>query len=82
MARLTGDAPSVIVDRYHGKGYAKLKEDLSDVVIDFLAQIQKAYHSVRQDATMLNRYMRIGLEKATDRSADTIKEVKARCGLY
>ncbi len=82
MARLTKEAPSVIVDRYHGKGYAKLKEDLSDVVIDFLRQIQQEYHSVREDAAALNRFMRIGLEKATDKSADTIKEVKALCGLY
>ena len=81
MSRLTAKPSSEIVGRYRNKGYVKLKEDLSDVIIDFLKQIQGEFHVVRKDMAELSRLMRIGLEKATEKSADTMREVKAACGL-
>jgi tryptophanyl-tRNA synthetase len=82
MAKLTEEAPSEIVCRYHDEGYGKLKNDLSDVIIAFLKPLQQKYESIREDVEGLNRLMRIGLEKATERSEETIKDIKTAVGLF
>ena len=81
MSRLANEPATDIVARYRGKGYGKLKEDLADLVVDFLGRIRSEYKKLRDDMPELRRMMRIGLEKAMGRSEETLSEVRNACGL-
>jgi tryptophanyl-tRNA synthetase len=81
MSRLAKEPASDIVARYRCRGYGKLKEDLADIVIDFLGQVRSEYRKVRDDKLTLRSLMRLGLEKALVRSEKTLNEVKKACGL-
>src|SRR2546429_5831397 len=43
---LTGKTPAEIEEHFAGKGYAKLKEDLAEVTIEFLKPFQERVHAI------------------------------------
>jgi len=81
MSCLQNTPAEELVARYRSLGYAKLKADLADVVIDFLAEVRQEYGEIRHDEAALQRLQRLGREKAIERSRITMTSAKEACGL-
>ena len=52
--------------------YGHLKSDVADAVVALIEPIQQKYQALRDDQTELNRIMREGSEKASQRAAVTL----------
>ena len=72
---ITGLSMELIQIQYEGQGYAKLKDDLAQVVIEFLNPIQKRYRSISSDPAGLISLLRKGAEDAQKRSTIILDSV-------
>ena len=81
MALLSGCTTGAIADEYRAKGYGKLKSDLAEAVIAFLAPIQRRFHAIRDDRSLVERVMAEGRRRAIERSSKTMALVRSACGL-
>ncbi|WP_133470804.1 tryptophan--tRNA ligase [Paraglaciecola marina] len=64
-----------LVPEYEGKMYGHLKTDVADAVVALLEPIQEKFHALREDQTELNKIMKSGAEKASDRASKTLEKV-------
>lgn len=71
----TGTSIDTLIPSYEDKMYGHLKSDVADAVVALLEPIQNKYHELRDDQTELNRIMREGSEKASQRAAVTLAKV-------
>ena len=76
---LTDKSPEQIEDHFGGKGYAKLKEDLADVTIEFLKPIQEGVRGIDDDK--LDAILGQGAEKAAAIARATLSQAKKNMGL-
>ena len=76
---LTNQTPDEIEDHFRGKGYAKLKEELADVTIEFLKPIQERVRGIDDDK--LNQILEQGAERAEAIARTTLHRAKANMGL-
>ncbi|MFA6409189.1 MAG: tryptophan--tRNA ligase [Gammaproteobacteria bacterium] len=65
---------------YQGSGYGKFKKDLAENLVAFLEPIQKKYHSLRSDQTLLNKTLQDGAIKAHEKAEHVLKKVKTAVG--
>jgi tryptophanyl-tRNA synthetase len=65
--------------KYTDKGYAKLKKDLAEVIINFLKPIQEKIKTLDQKTT--NQILAAGTRKAQTLSQLTLNRVKEKMGL-
>ncbi|HEY5388609.1 MAG TPA: tryptophan--tRNA ligase [Thermoleophilia bacterium] len=70
-----------IVRRYEGRGYADLKADLSEVVVEALAPIQARIKELEADKSYTLEVLRVGAERAEVIAARTLAKVRERVGL-
>ncbi|MFT4748221.1 MAG: tryptophanyl-tRNA synthetase [Congregibacter sp.] len=68
----TGASVDTLVPSYEDKMYGHLKSDVADAIVALIEPIQVKYHALRDDKTELNRIMREGSEKASQRAAVTL----------
>jgi tryptophanyl-tRNA synthetase len=68
----TGNSIETLVPGYEDKMYGHLKSDVADAIVALIEPIQSKYHVLRGDQTELNRIMRDGSEKASQRAAITL----------
>ena len=76
---LSDKSPQEIVQMYKWRGYADFKGDLTDVINDFLAPLQKRMADI-SDADILD-VLKDGAEKAHARAAEKMEKVRQRIGL-
>ena len=76
----TGTSIDVLVPSYENKMYGHLKSDVADAVVALIEPIQVKYHALRDDQTELNRIMREGSEKASQRAATTLAKAYEAVG--
>jgi tryptophanyl-tRNA synthetase len=76
---LTDKTPAEIEDHFGGKGYAKLKEDLADVTIDFLRPFQERVRAI--DDGKLDEILERGAARAEAIAGATLAQAKANMGL-
>lgn len=76
---LTGQSPSEIETHFADKGYAKLKQELADVTIEFLQPLQERVRAI--DDAELTRILEAGAAKARGIASITWADVKAKMGL-
>ena len=76
---LTDKAPAEIEEHFAGKGYAKLKEELADVTIEFLKPFQERVHAI--DDGKLNQILERGAARAESIAGPTLAKAKANMGL-
>lgn len=76
---LTKQQPAEIEAHFAGKGYAQLKGDLADVMIEFLKPLQERVHGI-SDAE-LDRILNEGRERAGQIARATLKVAQERVGL-
>ncbi len=64
-----------LVPAYEDKMYGHLKKDTAEAVVAMLEPIQARFREIREDQPMLDRIMKAGAEKASERAAKTVKAV-------
>jgi tryptophanyl-tRNA synthetase len=77
---LTQKTPAEIEEHFAGHGYAQLKGELGDIVVEFLQPFQERVRGI-SDAE-LDRILEMGRERASLIARSTIEEVKSRVGLH
>jgi tryptophanyl-tRNA synthetase len=76
---LTEKSDSEIEEHFRGKGYAKLKEELADVTIEFLKPFQERVKRI--DDGKLNAILERGATRAQAIAGKTLSEAKTNMGL-
>ena len=76
---LSGKSNQEIEDRFNGKGYASLKQELADVTIEFLRPIQERVKAI--DDGKLNAILERGAARAQEIARTTLSDAKRRMGL-
>jgi tryptophanyl-tRNA synthetase len=76
---LTDKSSSEIEEHFSGKGYAKLKEELADVTIEFLKPFQGRLRSIDDDK--LDQILEQGAERAQAIARPTMERAKANMGV-
>ncbi len=76
---LTDKSMDEIEEHFSGHGYAKLKEDLADVTIEFLRPFQERVHSI--DDGKLDQILERGAARAQAIAETTLARAKVNMGL-
>ena len=76
---LTDKSMDEIEAHFSGHGYAKLKEDLADVTIEFLKPFQERVHSI--DDGKLDQILERGAARAEEIAETTLAKAKVSMGL-
>jgi len=67
--------------RFNSKGYAYLKRELAELVIDRLQPLQQRYREIRQEEGYLQAILDKGAERASAEAAKVLDSVKTAMGL-
>lgn len=78
---VSGLALEDVIKQYEGKEIVKLKEDLSEAIIAFLAPINASYRNFRLDENYLRIILASGADKARMVATDTLSKVYSHQGL-
>jgi tryptophanyl-tRNA synthetase len=76
---LTDKSPEEIEAHFNGSGYAKLKEELAEVTIEFLKPFQERVRAIDDDK--LNAILAKGVSRAQTIAKTTLEQAKANMGL-
>ena len=76
----TGKAVADLEETYAGKGYADLKRDLADAIIEFLRPLQQRYAELRAEPDEIARLLEIGADKAQAVASKTLAAAYERMG--
>jgi tryptophanyl-tRNA synthetase len=79
-SKLTDKPVDDILQDYSGKGYAELKEDTAEVVIESLRHIREESEKLVKDKTYLEKIYREGAEKARYSAMKTLRKVHKKIG--
>ena len=77
---LAGEPVEAIVGRYEGRGYADLKTDLAELVVESLAPFQRRMKELAGDKGFTLDVLRDGAERATAIAERTLAKVHDRMG--
>ncbi|ACZ42160.1 tryptophanyl-tRNA synthetase [Thermobaculum terrenum ATCC BAA-798] len=78
---VTGQSEEEIEAHFEGKGYADLKRELAERLVEYLAPLQERYRDIRQDPSYLENVLAQGAERARETSAVVLNAVKKAVGL-
>lgn len=70
-----------IEERFAGKGYAVLKKELSELIIETLKPLQSRYRELRADPALIENLLTEGTERIRARAEKTLATVKEKIGL-
>lgn len=77
----TGMAGEEIERRFSGKGYADLKRELAEVIIEKLNPLQSRYRELTADPSYINHLLTEGASRVQPLAERTLSLVKGRIGL-
>jgi tryptophanyl-tRNA synthetase len=77
---LTGKSQPEIEEHFSGRGYAQLKGELADRVVEFLQPFQERVRGISDEE--LDRILEMGRERASLVARETMQVVKTRVGLH
>ncbi|MBZ4663556.1 MAG: trpS [Caloramator sp.] len=80
ISAITGRRPENIVADYEGQGYAKLKQDVAEIVIEELKPIQDEVNRLISDKAYLESIYRKGAEKANYVANKTLRKMQRKIG--
>ena len=78
---LAGEPVAAIVESYEGRGYAELKQDLAEVLVEALAPIQERLRELEADPSHTLSVLNDGAERAAAIAERTMAKVRERLGL-
>ena len=81
LSACTGDAPTVLAERYAGGNHGSLKKDVGEAVEEALRKPRAEFVRLREDRTFLAQVARDGAKKAQEHSYEMMGEVRRRIGL-
>jgi tryptophanyl-tRNA synthetase len=77
---LTGKSRPGIKAHFEGKGYAVLKKEVAEVVIEALCPIRERYHELISDPAELDGMLAAGAQRARSVAEPKIEEIKRKVG--
>jgi tryptophanyl-tRNA synthetase len=77
---LTQQSPEEIENHFAGRGYAQLKGELAELVVEFLRPFQERVRGISDEG--LERILEMGRERASKIARPMMEEVKTRLGLH
>lgn len=80
LATIKGENPLDIVKNYENLGYAELKKDVADAIIEELAPIQARALELQKDKKTLEEIYRNGAQKASYVANKTLRKVQKKIG--
>lgn len=78
---LSGKETKEIEKIYEGKSYVEFKNDLAEVIVEFLKPFQKKYSELKDNLDYIDSILKKSEEKATFLANSTLKEVKEKIGV-
>ncbi|MFH1602116.1 MAG: tryptophan--tRNA ligase [Candidatus Shapirobacteria bacterium] len=79
-SQLSGRSVKDLEKEYAGKGYGEFKQDLAQIVVNFLVPIQKKYKEVHNKKT-LDKVLERGLAKSRSISQENLKKAYLALGI-
>lgn len=73
LSAVTGESIKNLEAGYAGQGYGKLKGDLADATVEFMAPLQARYHEFYADRAGLDAILAQGAAAARERAAVTLQ---------
>jgi tryptophanyl-tRNA synthetase len=80
LSAISRETPEAIVNRYEGKGYAELKAEVADVLIEELTPVQEKVKALLADKASLEEIYRKGAEKANYVSNKMLRKMQKKVG--
>jgi tryptophanyl-tRNA synthetase len=77
----TGDKRGDIEARFEGKGYADLKKELAEVVVEGLRPVQSRYKALTEDPAHIDTLLSKGADRIRPIAERVLAKVKERVGL-
>ena len=81
LSACTGEASTVLAERYAESNHGALKKDVAEAVEEALRKPRAEFVRLREDRTFLEGVARDGAEKAQEISDGTMRDVRRRVGL-
>lgn len=81
LISIKGYTKDEFVDLYKDKGYADLKKDVADTIIDELAPIQEKVNILLKDKKALEEIYKLGAEKANYAAIKNLRKMQKKIGL-
>ena len=81
ISAIKGFTPEEIVESYKGKGYADLKKDVAEIIIEELAPVQDKVNSLLTDKKALEEIYKNGAVKANYAATKTLRKMQKKIGL-
>ena len=81
LISIKGYTKDEVVDFYKDKGYADLKKDVADAIIDELAPIQEKVNILLKDKKALEEIYKLGAEKANYAAIKNLRKMQKKIGL-
>ena len=78
---LNGSSYKKIEEKYAGKMYSSLKNDIIDLLIDLLSPIQNEYNKIITDKDYLQNVLKQGADNCSYKARKTISKVYRKIGL-
>lgn len=66
--------------KYQNQGYSVFKNDIAEVLIEFLIPLQEKFYKIRNDEKAMLNILRIGADKAQQRANKTLEKVADAIG--
>jgi tryptophanyl-tRNA synthetase len=79
-SKITNIKPETVASNYEGKGYAWLKEDVAEVVVEELKPIQERIDYLLKNKDYLEEVYRMGAGKAEATAIKTLRKVQKKVG--
>lgn len=80
LIAINGSNPQDLVTYYKDKGYADLKKDVADAIVNELEPIQNKVNEILKDKKSLEAIYKLGAEKANYISMKTLRKMQKKIG--
>ncbi len=80
LSAITNKTPETLVKEYEGKGYADLKTDVAEAIVNELAPIQDKVKELLKDKKTLETIYKDGASKASYIANKTLRKVQKKIG--
>ena len=81
LISIKGYSKDEVVELYKDKGYADLKKDVADAVVEELAPIQERVNNLLKDKKALEEIYKLGAEKANYAAIKNLRKMQKKIGL-
>jgi tryptophanyl-tRNA synthetase len=80
-SEMSGKSVAEIEKMFSGKGYGDFKQDLAELIVNYLEPIQEKYDKLIKDRTYLSKVLHNGSKKVESSATEMINLVKEKVGL-